>query len=656
MRANKLELKAESDAIFEEYEAARSQLAIEHELGHYVRQKYNAAENHKAETGLSARLSACLKAKKREYSEEELELHGGIDIYVGICDHKSKGAESWITDILLNSVDKPFTLKGSPIPDLPDWLKEQVIDLLEAEIEELGQIDNVRERAKRMKTLALKYASKMAERAAERMERKIEDQLLEGNWRTEFAAFLHNLTVFPFAAIRAPVVNSVPHPKWDGNTFTIVQRQVWGVRNISPFDCYPSPDSTTPTDGEYFIERSRMAPSQLHACIGVPGFNEEALRSVLDEYVNGYSLQADQDSERLTLEGKDDAHSSPYTLDTILFNGKIQGTFLHDHGVVVPDLQQYYECEVWVVGNTCVRAMLNSHPVGMRPIYSTSFSKVPGSFAGVGVVELVRDIERMGNSTMRAMVRNLAYSSGPIGEIVEERLEDGETADNILPYRLLKVKQDFANSGSAVKFQLIPSVMAELLPTFQYFFKLADDFSNVPAYVLGNPQVAGAGRTLGGLSMMMGNAAKGIKHVLLNIDRDVIEKLVFSFYVLNMATSDDEDIKADAFVVSRGASGLLQRELSQTRTVELLNLLAPYVQQGNVPPESITLLLREVLKTTGLPVDDILADPSREEDLTTSLSRVALQNGFDRGTSNPVSLPPQSQPPNPTPTNFPQGN
>jgi hypothetical protein len=208
------------------------------------------------------------------------------------------------------------------------------------------------------------------------------------------------------------------------------------------------------------------------------------------------------------------------------------------------------------------------------------------------------------------------------------------------------------------------------MAVFEKYMKLADDLSGVPAYVLGNPQVAGAGRTLGGLSMLMGNAAKGIKNVQLNIDRDVITGVVEAFYMYNMLTSKDNSIKADAKVVARGATGLLQRELAQTRTVEILQLLQPYAVPGPdgkaiIEPDTLKYLLREILKNTGLDVDKAIPDPFAEETQSELMGALGGPNPqveqSNRGTSTPTQLPPQSlpppntNPPIPTPINLPQG-
>src|SRR5690606_8044270 len=203
-----------------------------------------------------------------------------------------------------------------------------------------------------------------------------------------------------------------------------------------------------------------------------------------------------------------------------------------------------------------------------------SYRTVEGSIWGQSVIDVTYDINRICNASARALVRNMSYSSGPIGEVVSERIADGQDPTDISPYKVALVGPDLSGSGApAYRFHNVRSVANELIAVFERFLKQADDVSGIPAYVLGNPQVAGAGRTLGGLSMLMSNAAKGIKNVQLSIDRRMIGPQAERYYNYNMLESDDDSIKADAKVIARGATGLLQKELQQTKVTELLQLL-----------------------------------------------------------------------------------
>lgn len=648
---------------------------IQDALAEHVQRAFNDAVLHKRNMGIDAILMRNLRANKCEYQPDEVGLMGPyVDVYMGISALKARAAESWLTDIILNNIDKPWTLTPTPSPDLPEEQTEEVVDTLIRELPVIDGLEALKDRARELKEAQTKIAYSEAERANMRMETKIADQMAEGDWTQTFANHIADIVVYPTAFVRGPIVVSRSVGAWDGKEYVAKVEHIPTTRTISPFDAYPSPDANHAQDGEFFCEKKKYTQSTLHGLIGVEGFNSGNIRQVLDRYENGYSLNLMGESERERLEDKSPSGVSimaqPNRLyETIIYNGKVQGKLLVEHGIIVKDEQGSYECEVWKVGDYIIRAILNPNPTGKRPIYSTSYRKVNGSIWGQSVIDLTYDVNRVCNAAARNLVRNMSYSGGPIGEANSERTADTQDPTEIQPYIIKLVGPDLTGTGgSAYKFHNIKSIAPDLINVFNQYLKYADDLSGVPSYVLGNPQVAGAGRTLGGLSMLMGNAAKGIKNVQLNIDRDIIGPLVESFYIYNMLTSEDDSIKADCKVVARGATGLLQRELAQTRTAELLQLLSPYIENWDNLPDGIKIMLREILKTTGLPVDDIVPDPNKGRealDLLRDISRgadsgIGPTQALLTGTNQQITLPPQSQPNLPpmsasVPVNMPQG-
>jgi hypothetical protein len=533
-------------------------------------------------------------------------------------------------------------------------------------INELPRINSataLEDRARELKGVQNKLAFAEAEKATGKMETVISDQMTEAEWVNVFSDFVSDLTVYPTSFIRGPFVIGKKVGAWDGSKYKAIDKAMPIVRSISPFDAFPSADSSTTQNGKYFCERLQYGADKLYSLIGVDGFSGGNIRQVLDTYSNGFSLDLFGDAERQRLEDKSPTNNvSPLgqkldLYDVVIFNGLVKGELLADEGVIVSDKQAHYEAEIWTVGKYVVRAVLNPNPSGKRPIYGTSYRKIKGSIWGQGVICLTYDIGRVCNAAARATVKNMGYSAGPIGEVDNSRTGETENPTQIAPYIIKSVGPDTTGTGGkAYHFHNINSVMPDLMNLFDRFLKYADDLSGVPSYILGNPQVAGAGRTLGGLSMLMGNAAKGIKNVQLNIDRDVIGPVVEGYYVYNMVTSSDTSIKADCKVVARGATGLLQRELAQTRTIEILQLLTPYIERWETLAEGLKVLLREVLKTTGLPVDDIIADPNKDKeglDLLRMLDgqmsgqppQADMAEAMARGAGAPVPLPVQSLPP-----------
>jgi hypothetical protein len=640
---------------------------IEDTLARYIRDRFSDALFHRRRLNVEDKLLRCMRSMRMQYTPEEMALFESVDIYPGLSSLKARAGAAWINDILLNSLDKPWTITPTPLPNLPEWMKEQIVTQLETEVQQLGLSDmnQIKLRARDLKDAAYQDAQEMAQHACDNMEHLIEDQLLEGGWRGAFAGFIDDLMVFLTALVRAPIVQNEQQLTWEKNQPKVVEKPLLKSRRIDPFDAFPSPDSTTTQDGHYFIERARLTPESLYSGIGIPGFREDTIRFVLEKYKNGYIERTTEDSERRRLEYRETPLLETRTLDTLIYNGKIKGSLLLEHGVVVDDPQRQYEVEAWTVANYAVRLVLNPNPTGKRPVNGTSFKKNNGSFWGESPISLLFDIERSYNSFIRAALKNAAYSAGPIGEVDTSRLGDDDKPSTIDPYRLYHVNPDLSGMGSqapAFRFQVIPSTVDKLLEGASYFYKLADDISGIPAYVMGNPQVQGGGRTLGGLAMLMGNAAKGIKAVALHIDEDVIEPIVSDYYNYNMLTSDDPDIKADAKVIARGASGLLQRELAQSKMTDILQLLTPYatapMPQGGalVPPDTIRQVISEVLKSTGMNVQ--FPNPNQGQQLVQDLQGAGIDTAMQRGSGQPQPLPPQSVVPSQKPSaiNLPQGS
>src|SRR5665647_987252 len=111
---------------------------VEDELARSVREDFVESENWRRAVGIEQRLLRALRMRRYQYDPEDAALIGGIDIYMGIAGLMCRSAESWINDILLNSIDKPWTIKPDPIPNLPEYMKEQVVDALEMELQQMG--------------------------------------------------------------------------------------------------------------------------------------------------------------------------------------------------------------------------------------------------------------------------------------------------------------------------------------------------------------------------------------------------------------------------------------------------------------------------------------------------------------------------------------
>ena len=613
----------------------------------HVASCFKVAADHRRSIGVEQGMLSDIKAVNSQYTADDIAALSlaDSDVYVGLTSLKMRALRSWIMDILANAEDRPWTLKATPMPDLSDAAMAVVIEKLQQEITDFGLKGELQDRATDLKFLAKEHTQKTADVAARRAEDHIADIMLESDWRTVFEEFVTDIGTFPSAIIKGPNIRFVNRLQWTGETLEPVSKAIYTFQRVNPIHFYPSPNSTNTQDGAYLIHEVFYSHAELTQVKKLQGVLAAAVEALLTHYPDG-TQGIDFSSATVAMDGvqgTDVSAAAPdHTYRVLSYYGTMSGRMLADSGVMANiNTDEVYEVELWTCGGFLLRAYLSPHPLGARPFHSASYNKVPGSFWGISLPATIREPQRILNATVRAMVRNMAYSSGPIGEYDADRLQGEVDIASIEPYRMYATRQDrmsIAASQPAIRFQEVPNTAPQLLRVYEYFTKVADEMSGIPAYAMGTPTANGAGRTLGGLSLLMGNAAKGIKAIISSIDRNVIEPVVRDLYHLVVMSSDDASIKADVTVVARGSTGVLQRELTRSSIVEVLTMITPYSQSGIIPEEAMKTVLRDVLSNFGYP--NLIPDPARAAQVQNAVSSVA-------GTPPPVLDRRSALPPDP---------
>lgn len=607
------ELHAEEQARQVTDEEMRRKQLLESSLASHIRRSWEEAKTAKME--VERRLLDCLRRRKGEYSPDKLsaiQSEGGSAIYMMLTATKCRAASSWIRDILMPANEKPWGLDPTPIAQVPpEFLQpvfSQFMERAALEAQQTGQMPEPQTIMQAAEDHIRHAAQERAEEAAERHEDLIADQLAEGGWDDALADYIDDFTTFPNAFIRGHNLRRVASLAWMEGWKPVKTMEIkpdW--YRVSPFDIYPSPDSTSIDNGAYIIERCRFTRGHLNKLLGVPSYNQEAIRKVLEEH--GQSGLRDwlwTDGERATLEGRGHEWlTRGQTIDALVYCGGAQGTSLLQWGVNPNDIEDplaEYEVEATLIGQHVIRVKINRDPLERRPYHTASFQPVPGSFWGQGIPELMADIQDVCNATARSLVNNLAISSGPQVEVYEERLDASEDPTNIYPWKVWRTKDSsLTGNNPAVRFYQPTSNAAELLAVYEKFEIRADDATNIPRYSYGNERVGGAGSTASGLSMLMESANKGIKDAIRHIDRGVIRRVIEGLWLHNMQYSEDNSIKGDVAVVARGSSAMLIREQTHQMRAQFLQMTANDYDMGILGREGRRDLLEVVAEKLDMP-------------------------------------------------------
>jgi hypothetical protein len=394
---------------------------------------------------------------------------------------------------------------------------------------------------------------------------------------------------------------------------------------------FPSPGAVDIQDG-YLIQRHKLSRRAVRQMIGMMGSDENALRMVLQTYRQGLKTTTNGDMEHDYILGKNVSFGADGMIEALEYWGPASGMMLKDWGLKsvngkAVDEYDEYQINAWKIGGYVVRVQINPDPLEQRPYSKASFEDIPGSFWGVALPEMMADVQTMCNAAARALANNMGIASGPQVEVQVDRLPKGESVTSMYPWKVWQTTSDRSGSGHpAVRFFQPGMNAAELLQIYTYFSKIADEVTGVPNYIYGSSNVSGAGRTASGLSMLMENAAKGIKHAILSLDASTSEVIVRIYNHL-MMFDPDTSIKGDMNVVAAGAIGAMIREQQVIARKEFMADTLNPVDAQIIGTEGRAYMLRERAKSLWTDVNKIVPDPAKMQAVMQQQAAAAQQQG-----------------------------
>ena len=588
---------------------------ISAKLGTYVRERYEASVEDRRE--LFEQLRTCVRLMEGDHEPDA----DGVDADVNIIPPVARGVKSLLRDILGNSADDPFTVSATPRSDLPPAVEQQLVRSISEQLPQIAPLIGSSEQLEKFLDVARNSALLAMQREgttrARKMEAKVRDDLRDAGWAAALDALLTNYTVYPFAVMKSPSPRMQSWKEWDRDRMVVRTAMVDTCENISPFDFGWAPNATSLDTAEYLWERRPIGADELLDMAGQDTYDTEMIDYIFEQLPNGYVEPYDDGADvsptldeqvAAVVERTEPAQVGYY--DAVGLYGRIKGEYLREFGVSVDDPRRWYEAEVWTIKDIPFKVAINSDPLGERPFHLVSYDALPGQIAGTSPVLKLQDVQRVCRASIRALVRNMALSSGVIGEVQADRLADDEDPRLLQAHTLRLVNASRSgDAGPAYRFHDVNSHANELVAIFDKFHALAYEVLGIPRLAFGGTEGLGTiGRTSGGLSMVMNQASKTLKDALRTVEDGVIVPVVQGFIDRNNMYSDDPTIKGDVRVYARGVSGIMEREAQRERLSWALQSIGPLVQAGLVPPDAALRLLYALFQANGIDTDGILPD------------------------------------------------
>lgn len=554
-------------------------------LAGYLSGIFSAAKSHRETNGIDDMLTQSLRSFKAQYDHNQLReiiSRGFQPVFFPLAAHKANTAIAWIDEFFTNG-EHLVSIKPTPKPETQDDISKltlsKTLNDMADEIDKTGAMpppELIQSYAEKMRPMVERSVKFDLEEKAERMERQIKDDMIQGRWSEKIHDLITYICVYGCGGFRSPIIKRIKDRVYKNGKITVEDRIVREFEAVSPFDLFPSPGMVDTQHGNLCV-RVRYYPIDLIGYRGMPCWLDDAIDSVVSIYgESGLSLEISSDSAKDHLTNQNDnLGSKKNVIEGFEFWGQVSGSKLANIGIEkTPEGKKiedsdiaWYEVNAIVFGGKVVYCRVMEEAED-RPIDVVKFYDTPEEFFGRGPLNLIESNQRICNAAGRALVTNMGYASGPQGVIDLSAIDPSD--DKIIrPFKMWAARTSATNpNATPVRFFSIDSHSQELSKVFEFFQRLADEISGIPAFANGTDAAVGAARTATGLNMLFGAANRGIKKVVGNIDEGV-KKSIRRLYWWHMKNNPDDSIKGDLHIEVNG----LKYFASKTQeSAERLNL------------------------------------------------------------------------------------
>lgn len=497
--------------------------------------------------------------------------------FVPLARRYADNATAKLCEILLPIDDKPFSLEPTPISDLVGTVVKDAKEVAQTN-PELQAVMGVASESGlgEMPIDKIPQDTEAAKTAAEKAEKRIYDWMIESKYPAEVRKVAKDSSRLGAGVLKGPFpdVKTSRAATTQGNTIALeIKKEIKpAMKWVDVWNIYPAEGCGEDVhDGAYIFERDYLSPKAMKALKGQDGYIDSAIDAVLKQGPN----KIFEDSKN---PHKDKLQKHNYEL--WYFYGSLKVDDLRSANPVGlddigDDVEEAYAI-VTMVNDQVIRVILNPLDSGMFPYHVMSWSRRPGCWAGVGVIEQIAMPQRMINAATRSMLNNLGIGSGPQIVVNKELIFPANNRWEITPNKVWYLSGEAQDSDVNRAFSTfkIDTVFTEMMGAIQYAERLAEQSSGIPLITQGQ-EGPYTPQTFGQAQLQDNNAHTWLRSIAYEFDDSITEPVVNALYEwLLLDDSIPNDEKGDFKINANGSIALVERAIQEQTLLGMLSAAA----------------------------------------------------------------------------------
>lgn len=463
-----------------------------------------------------------------------------------------------------------------------------------------------------------------ADKRADRMRDHMDDQLVEARYNAEQRKVILDGCKIGTGVLEGPVVGGrykrrrqqLSDGQW---VMQMEEEPAPQFKCIDPWNFYPLPaEHITKCEG-VFIDQL-MTRRELQELKMLPGFDTEMIDEILREKPHHSQKYSASLTERANVTGETISTDKRYAIWK--YTGSLDRDDMEALDVDVDEDLDLVDpiIEAWFCNTRLLKIKRHALEGQYRlPYYVWNYEESETSMFGYGVPYLMRDSDRVIQSTWHMILHNAALSAGPMLVRHKGAIEPADGSQEISG----GLKQWFFSDpektvDDAFKLFQIDARIDELVAVHERARQNADEELAFPLLAQGEPTEAVP--TSSGMAMLMNASNVVQRRIAQSYDDEIIEPSITALYDYNMIYLDDDDAKGDMQIAPQGATKLVVKDMQTQHLIVIANMttndrFAPLMKDDE--------LLRAILKSAEVDPDQFMKSDEEMQGMGPSPMEVA---------------------------------
>lgn len=475
-------------------------------------------------------------------------------VFVPITRPYVDAASAKVSDILLPTDERSWSLAETPIPELEDKAKGELPEEAIAGMTEAGLDETkIAEVAKIEAQEAAKILAE-AKARAQKAEKRIEDWQVECQYNAELRRVIEDCCKLGSGVMKGPIPALKRNVKFiDGQI--VVQEQIKPIsKRISCRDLFPDPScGESIHNGSYIWERDRLTAKQLSDLKADQDYVASQIDLCLAEGPQKSKTELRKTADGRTLEDKD-------LFEVWYYHGLVDKEDLEAAGCKCDESDAVgVPAVLTLVNDRVIKAALNPLDNGDFPYDVMPWQTKANMPWGDGVGRQIRTPQLIVNAATRAMLTNAGRAAGPI-IARKHNLKPLDGTPELTPWKEFVASEEdqSADIRQSISILEIPDRQQSLAAIIQWALKLAEDATGMPLLLQG--QVGNAPETLGGQQLANNNASTVLRRIARTFDDRVTEPHIRRYYAWLLQFGEDDE-KGEFVIDAKGSTALVERDL-----------------------------------------------------------------------------------------------